>query len=622
MSRSVRSRRPASAPGSNQLDLFEPVGLTLMPAPTPTAPPDLPPAGALEVRQIERQVDASPSPRRPDTLFQLLTHVLAGDGSRQTVEMASAIRGAGKVLGKPLAELPADPGALAPLLARANPMSVRMKAPRWSRIQTLLRAALAGAGYSVMPGRDLEPRSASWEQLLAGRSTRIRNGLSRLSKWCSRRGIEPDQVTAEVFEAFRSDLSGASLQGQPDRTYRSTIKVWNEAKALDPAWPGELAGVRPDPRRYARSSVAFSTAFVADVEACLGQSGETDPFAKHYVRALRPATVVGRRRHIYQVATALIDSGVTTEQLSSLADLVKPENAEQALRWLRARQDNKDIPQLAQQAATLCAVAKRWVHASDDDLKTLRGFAAALRPNQKGMRPKNRERLRQFDLEGNVAALLGLPARVVADVEREGRLDAETVRRVEFALAVEILTVAPMRMKNLAAIDIDRHLRIVRRGRDVIANIFIPPEETKGHAPLDMPLPASSVSVLLTWLNRYRGALGRDVGPWLFPGRDGPRNPSAFGAAISDFIKRETGLIMHPHLFRHLATKLHLDFHPDAIETMRRVLGQSSIEITSRAYAEFETARAFKRYGQTIGRRREEALGLAAKATSKKGRAR
>jgi integrase len=538
-----------------------------------------------------------------------LVLVVSGDpASREVKEMASALRGVGKVLGRPLREIPADPAALAPLLAKANPMSAKMKQVRWSRIQTLVRAALAKAGYLVMPGRDLAPMSPAWEQLMAGRSKRIRHGLSRFSKWCTRRGVAPEQVTAEVLSAFRTDLKCASLQGRPEQTHRSTVQIWNEAKALDPTWPGEAAERQPDHRRYAHGPDAFDPAFVADVEASLAQAGSSNPFDKHYVRALRPATVVGRRRHIYQVASALIDAGLPVERLTSLAELVKPANAERALRRLRARQGDKDIPQVAQQAATLCAVARRWVRASDEDLKTLRGFANALRPKQAGMTAKNRDRLRQFDLEANVAALLLLPARVIAGVERGGAPDGE--RRVALALAVDLLTVAPMRMKNLAALEVDRHLKIERRGRDVTVDIVIPPDEAKGGAPLHMPLPATSVRLLMKYLDRYRGAGGSDPGPWLFPGRDGPRNPSAFGCAISDFIKRETGLDVNPHLFRHIATKLHLDFHPDAIETMRRVLGHSSVEVTSRAYAEFDTARAFKRLGQTIARRREQALSL------------
>jgi integrase len=599
MSKPVRSRPRRSASDPSQLDLFGSIADPVTSCSSPAAPAAPEPRAAPPAHVVDA---APPLPARLDEVLSL---VLSGeDASRETAEMASAIRGVGKVLGRPLREVPADPAALAPLLAKANPMSARMKPARWSRIQTLVRAALAKAGYQVMPGRDLAPTSPAWEQLLAGRSARIRHGLSRFSKWCSRRGVEPEQVTVEVFHAFLADLKGASLQAQPSRTHGSTVKIWNEARACEPAWPGGPAEAPPDPRRYASGPEAFEAAFVADVEACLAQASVSDPFAKHLVKPLRPATVISRRGHIYQIATALIGSGFPVEQLTSLAVLVSPDNAERALRRLRARHDDKEIPQLAAQASTLSSIAWRWVHSPEEDVKTLRGFANGLRPDNKtGMSDKNRDRLRQFDLEANVSALLLLPTRTVAAVERAGGQDA---RRVELALAVDLLTVAPMRIKNLAALNLERHLKIERRGREVVVDIFIPPEEAKGDAPLHMPLPASSVRLLLLYLDRYRGRSG-DPGPWLFPGRDGPRNPSAFGGAISDFIKRETGLLVNPHLFRHIATKLHLDFHPDAIETMRRVLGHSSVEVTSRAYAEFDTARAFKRYGQTLDRLKAQA---------------
>jgi integrase len=601
MSKPVRSRRRGSAP--DQLDLFERGAAATVSSTAPAAPADPEPQAVAP----DTHEDMPPSPPRPQRLDELLSLVLSSQtDARETGEMASAIRGVGKVLGRPLREIPADPAALAPLLAKANPMSAKMKPARWSRIQTFIRQALDKAGYPVMPGRDLAPRSPAWDQLLAGRSARIRHGLSRFSKWCSRRGVEPEQVTAEVFRAFLADLKGASLQAEPARTHRSTVKVWNEAKACEPAWPGARAEVLPDPRRYARGPDAFEAAFVADVEACLAQATSSDPFAKHFVKALRPVTVVTRRRMIYQVASALISSGFPVEQLTSLKVLVNPDNAERALRRLRARQGDKDIPQLAAQASTLSSIAWRWVHSSEEDVKTLRGFANGLRPKKAaGMTDKNRDRLRQFDLEANVAAFLLLPAGVVAREERAG--EEADARLVELALAVDLLTVAPMRINNLAALDIERHLKIERRGREVVVDIFISPDEAKGGAPLHMPLPASSVRLLMLYLDRYRGHSSGDPGPWLFPGRDGHRHPSAFGRAISDFIKRETGLDVNPHLFRHIATKLHLLFHPDAIETMRRVLGHSSVEVTSKAYAEFDTARAFKRYGQTLARLKAQA---------------
>jgi integrase len=96
-------------------------------------------------------------------------------------------------------------------------------------------------------------------------------------------------------------------------------------------------------------------------------------------------------------------------------------------------------------------------------------------------------------------------------------------------------------------------------------------------------------------------------GPWLFPnGRGERRNTTSFATMISGFILRETGIQMNVHLFRHLAAKLHLEAHPEDIETARRVLSHSSTTTTLRSYADLENTSAFRRYDDMIASKREQ----------------
>ena len=50
-----------------------------------------------------------------------------------------------------------------------------------------------------------------------------------------------------------------------------------------------------------------------------------------------------------------------------------------------------------------------------------------------------------------------------------------------------------------------------------------------------------------------------------------------------------------PHQFRHLVAKLYLDRHPDAFETVQRLLGHKSRETTMRFYRELDAILAGKR---------------------------
>jgi hypothetical protein len=65
--------------------------------------------------------------------------------------------------------------------------------------------------------------------------------------------------------------------------------------------------------------------------------------------------------------------------------------------------------------------------------------------------------------------LLHLSARVRKEVREKDSMGADDAIRVMFALAIDLLLVAPIRVDNLAGLEIARHFVSVRRGRLVKA---------------------------------------------------------------------------------------------------------------------------------------------------------
>ena len=165
-----------------------------------------------------------------------------------------------------------------------------------------------------------------------------------------------------------------------------------------------------------------------------------------------------------------------------------------------------------------------------------------------------------------------------------------------------------MRVQNLCELDVDRHLIDTRRGRGRLVHISI--AKTKTEVRFERGLPARSIAMLDMFVGTYRARVCDASGSLLFPGRDGGcRAVTRFSTAISEFIRRETGLVMNPHLFRHLAVKLHLDRHPDDMETARLMLGHTTSTTTERAYAENRTDHAFRRWDRTLASLRDQAAG-------------
>ena len=118
------------------------------------------------------------------------------------------------------------------------------------------------------------------------------------------------------------------------------------------------------------------------------------------------------------------------------------------------------------------------------------------------------------------------------------------------------------------------------------------------------------MKLLDLYLERFRPLLLPHASSWLFPNSSGgPKSAQTLGLQISKFLRRECGLQINLHLFRHIAAKLYLEAHPGAYGVIRLVHGHTSVDTTTRAYCGTETAAAMRHFDEHVLRlRRQEAL--------------
>jgi hypothetical protein len=93
-------------------------------------------------------------------------------------------------------------------------------------------------------------------------------------------------------------------------------------------------------------------------------------------------------------------------------------------------------------------------------------------------------RLRPFNEKENVSALLALPQELMRQARRHRNAQRGAVR-AQLALAIEILLMAPIRMRNLVNLDIERDL--VRSVRGGALHIVIAAEEVKSRTRSEGP---------------------------------------------------------------------------------------------------------------------------------------
>ena len=88
---------------------------------------------------------------------------------------------------------------------------------------------------------------------------------------------------------------------------------------------------------------------------------------------------------------------------------------------------------------------------------------------------------------------------------------------------------------------------------------------------------------------------------WLFVDLKGARRPDGtMRDGISKAVRREIGVEITPHQFRHLAAAILLDARPGAINLVRDLLGHKNIKTTINFYAGMRSREAGREYDRIL----------------------
>lgn len=525
---------------------------------------------------------------------------------RRRQEILSAFRTLEKALARRLEEEPAHPALLRKRLGEITAASVGLSTRRWANILSFVRFALKRAGIANMPGRAIEPLAPEWAALLARMNTsQTRHGLSRFAHYCSRRGIAPSGVDDAVIGLFAEDLKNDALIRKPKAIHRMTCVVWNKAVASIPRWPERLLTVPDYRQHYVLPWSRFPASLKADFDMFLQSLTEKDVLDESDTPKLKASSIKLRSVQLRAYISALVHRGRDPMRMSSLADVVTVEAFKDGLQFFVSRGGGKARSHIHYIACAVMTVARHWVKVAEHHLKQLRAYCLMVNPHQAGMTEKNRKRLRQFDDPASVRSLLTLPNRLADAVTRNKPPTYRAALQVQTALAIELLIAVPMRIGNLAAINLGQHIITPRAGG--VVHLAIPGTEVKNGTDIEALLLPVTAKLLDLYLKRYRPSLLTEPSPWLFPGRCGrAKHPESLASQITSSIKKHCGLIVNPHLFRHIAAKNYLDAHPGAYGLVRLLLGHKSVNTTTRYYCGVEATAAFQHYDGFVDRLRTE----------------
>jgi len=166
-----------------------------------------------------------------------------------------------------------------------------------------------------------------------------------------------------------------------------------------------------------------------------------------------------------------------------------------------------------------------------------------------------------------------------------------------------LLLNAPIRVQNLASIELNRHVIEVGSRRERRVHLHFPAREVKNTNDLEFPLMPESGDLLDLYVAVWHPILcDGQASPFLFPGDrpDRPKGKGTLSAQIKELVFAYTRFDMPAHRFRHAAAKIYLDHNPGQYEVVRQLLGHKDIDITIAFYAGAETASAARHYAKTI----------------------
>ena len=166
------------------------------------------------------------------------------------------------------------------------------------------------------------------------------------------------------------------------------------------------------------------------------------------------------------------------------------------------------------------------------------------------------------------------------------------------ALMVAILIECPVRLRNLAMIRIDRHLKT--NGDNYYLDYA--PHEIKTNRYLTAHLPSCLSPFIASWLKTWRSILlhGRSADAFWIGIRGEPMKSRGIYGCIMDTTEQAFGVRINPHLFRDIAVTTIADLAPEHIGVTASILGHTNPKTTEDHYIHANQLQASRRHHDAV----------------------
>ena len=516
-----------------------------------------------------------------------------------------SLRQIATAMDRPLEAVPARWTATRHAIGRLHHARVGSNPKTLANHKSNVRAALLWfAGEKNVPKRGM-PFTAEWHVLRERLSDRrARSVLSSLMRYCSARQIVPATVDEAVMHEFMRYRAETTALATNDAARRAIARAWNGCIDKIENWPKQRLAEPAVKTMEGPAEEDFPNGLRTDVDAYLTGLTRSRRSAKgKRIRPCKPSTIRTRRAVLLAAARKAVAEGVAISSLTSLAQLLDPDVSEKIIDayWKADGEEPKvytiDLGRL------LLSIARETKCLDDVSLERLDEMRASLEDyRHDGLTEKNQNVIRQI-LSGDVwIAVLKLPAKLMATARSlRAQSPVKAAVTAQLAVAIAILTFAPVRLGNLVRIRLDENL-IRPGGRHSPYVLVFPQYDVKNRVALEFPFGDELTELIEEYVHDFRPTLLRGSNDlWLFPGETGGcKDAKTLSDQITGRIQKATGLRITVHQFRHAAAAIWLRYKPGDYETVRRMLGHRSLQTTIKFYCGLETIQANITFGGLV----------------------
>ena len=518
----------------------------------------------------------------------------------------TSLRKVADYLDRPLPMIPARISGISQQVMALHPARLGVNGKTFANHRANARAALnwfkdrrSGLGRGAA-------MSTAYRDLLASIGCRHhRDLISPFFRFLSMEGIQPTGICDEHLSAYVAYCRATKFRPLRNSSVRSLARHFNHYAETIKNWP-DITLIVPA-ARTANDGLPWDQVPVglrSDIEAVLKRRSRPRKSASgRRLRGCKQSTLHLMKRKLEAAVRMAVRTGIPLEELSSLAALLHPDRSGAIIDAYWRAHGEQPGSYTIELATLFLDLARSETELDGEALARLEDMRALLEEHRRsGLTDKNMTLIRQVLATDTWTKVVALPRRILAEANAFRKTQPiKSAVSAQLAIAITLLTMAPVRVRNLGTIRIGHNL-IRPNGPAGPFHLIFAANEVKNEEPLEFPLNAQVTAMIETYIRDHRPELVRGHNhDYLFPGEAGAhKDIKTLGGQITKLIEREIGLAITPHQFRHAAAALILRTDPGNYELVRRVLGHKSLATTTSFYIGLESLSAAQRFGEIV----------------------